>query len=96
MLNIFSFSCFISCGSLLSPSIFCWPRPSNPDNSLLCGWQYSVPALRLLGLQMKLETQNLQAQPNPFVIVANHQANWDLWVVGCAVPLRTVSLGKKT
>lgn len=76
--------------------VICFARPFNPDNSRLCGWQYSVPALRLLGLRMQLETQDLQAQPNPFVVVANHQSNWDLWVVGCSVPRRTVSLGKKS
>ncbi|MDZ7936768.1 MAG: 1-acylglycerol-3-phosphate O-acyltransferase [Rhodoferax sp.] len=74
--------------------VICFARPFNPDNSRLCGWQYSVPALRLLGLQVRLETDDLRAQSNPFVIVANHQSNWDLWVLGCAVPRRTVSLGK--
>jgi 1-acyl-sn-glycerol-3-phosphate acyltransferase len=76
--------------------LICFSRPFNPDNSRLCGWMFSVPALKLLGLKMRLETQGLQAQPNPFVIVANHQSNWDLFVLGCAVPRRTVSLGKKS
>jgi 1-acyl-sn-glycerol-3-phosphate acyltransferase len=76
--------------------VICFARPFNPDNSRLCGWQYSAPALRLLGLRMRLETNDLRAQPNPFVIVANHQSNWDLWVLGSAVPRRTVSLGKKS
>lgn len=76
--------------------VICLARPFNPDNSRLCGWQYSAPALRLLGLRMQLETGSLQAQANPFVIVANHQSNWDLWVLGCTLPRRTVSLGKKS
>ena len=76
--------------------IICFARPFNPDNSRLCGWMYSVPALRILGLTVRLDTADMLAQPNPFVIVANHQSNWDLFVLGCAVPRRTVSLGKKS
>jgi 1-acyl-sn-glycerol-3-phosphate acyltransferase len=76
--------------------VICFARPFNPDNSRLCGWMYSAPALRLLGLTMRLDTASMLAQPNPFVIVANHQSNWDLFVLGCAVPRRTVSLGKKS
>jgi 1-acyl-sn-glycerol-3-phosphate acyltransferase len=76
--------------------LICFARPFNPDNSRLCGWMYSAPALRILGLTMRLDTAGMWAQPNPFVIVANHQSNWDLFVLGCAVPRRTVSLGKKS
>ncbi|MBX9817172.1 MAG: 1-acylglycerol-3-phosphate O-acyltransferase [Burkholderiaceae bacterium] len=76
--------------------LICLSRPFNPDNSRLCGWVYSVPALRILGLTMKLDTADMLRQPNPFVVVANHQSNWDLWVLGCSVPRRTVSLGKKS
>jgi 1-acyl-sn-glycerol-3-phosphate acyltransferase len=76
--------------------LICFARPFNPDNSRLCGWMYSAPALRILGLTMRLNTAGMWAQPNPFVIVANHQSNWDLFVLGCAVPRRTVSLGKKS
>ncbi|MDR7306600.1 1-acylglycerol-3-phosphate O-acyltransferase [Rhodoferax saidenbachensis] len=76
--------------------VICLSRPFNPDNSRLCGWVYSAPALRILGLTVRLETADMLAQPNPFVIVCNHQSNWDLFVLGCAVPRRTVSLGKKS
>ena len=71
-------------------------RPFNPDNTRLCGAVYSVPALRILGLKAELDIDGMRAHPNPFVIVANHQSNWDLFVLGCAVPRRTVSLGKKS
>jgi 1-acyl-sn-glycerol-3-phosphate acyltransferase len=76
--------------------LICFSRPFNPDNSRLSGWMFSVPALKILGLKMRLETEGLKTQLNPFVIVANHQSNWDLFVLGCAVPRRTVSLGKKS
>lgn len=69
-------------------------RPFNPDNTRLCGAVYSVPALRILGLRTVLDTTTMLAHANPFVIVANHQSNYDLFVLGCAVPRRTVTIGK--
>ncbi len=69
-------------------------RPFNPDNTRLCGAVYSVPALRILGLQADIDMRSVQGQANPFVIVANHQSNYDLFVFGCVVPRRTVSIGK--
>ena len=69
-------------------------RPFNPDNTRLCGAVYSVPALRILGLKAELEIDDMRAHPNPFVIVANHQSNYDLFVLGCTVPRRTVTIGK--
>ena len=69
-------------------------RPFNPDNTRLCGAVYSVPALRILGLRAELDTGGLRVHANPFVIVANHQSNYDLFVLGCAVPRRTVTIGK--
>ena len=69
-------------------------RPFNPDNTRLCGAVYSVPALRILGLKAELDIDGMRAHPNPFVIVANHQSNYDLFVLGCTVPRRTVTIGK--
>lgn len=69
-------------------------RPFNPDNTRLCGAVYSVPALRILGLTVELDIDAMRSHPNPFVIVANHQSNFDLFVYGCTVPRRTVSIGK--
>lgn len=69
-------------------------RPFNPDNTRLCGAVYSLPALRILGLKAELAIDGMRAHANPFVIVANHQSNYDLFVLGCAVPRRTVTIGK--
>jgi 1-acyl-sn-glycerol-3-phosphate acyltransferase len=71
-------------------------RPFNPDNSRWCGRIYSLPALWLMGLSQRLQVDSLKAQPNPFVVVANHQSNYDLFVLGSAVPRRTVAIGKKS
>jgi 1-acyl-sn-glycerol-3-phosphate acyltransferase len=69
-------------------------RPFNPDNTRLCGRVYSLPALRILGLSATLQVDSLVSQPNPFVLVVNHQSNFDLFVLGSVVPRRTVTIGK--
>ncbi|WP_396589240.1 lysophospholipid acyltransferase family protein [Bermanella sp. R86510] len=71
-------------------------RPFHPTNSRLCAKVYGIPGLAIIGLKRK--TYNLEAidQNRPCIIVANHQSNWDLFVLGSTVPKRTVSLGKKS
>lgn len=71
-------------------------RPFNPDNSRLCALMYSRPAMRILGLKVIKDTQSLRDHVRGAVIIANHQSNYDLFVVGGVVPKRTVCLGKKT
>ncbi|QKE63597.1 1-acylglycerol-3-phosphate O-acyltransferase [Aquipseudomonas campi] len=71
-------------------------RPFNPDNSRLCARLYSLPALCMLRLRVKTEVQSLYGQEQSCVIIANHQSNYDLYVLGRVVPPRTVSIGKKS
>ncbi|MGG2396921.1 1-acylglycerol-3-phosphate O-acyltransferase [Pseudomonas sp. SH1-B] len=71
-------------------------RPFNPDNSRLCARLYSRPALRLLRLKLKTDVGPLLAHQRSCVIIANHQSNFDLYVLGRVVPKRTVSIGKKS
>lgn len=71
-------------------------RPFNPDNSRIFGRLYSLPAIRILGLRVKRDSDSLLQYPRSYVVVANHQSNYDLFVLGCTVPVRTVSLGKKS
>lgn len=71
-------------------------RPFNPDNSRICARLYSLPALRILGLRVTLDTGSLRGHQRPAVIVSNHLSNHDLFVFGRVVPERTVSLGKKS
>ncbi|MEO4048809.1 1-acylglycerol-3-phosphate O-acyltransferase [Pseudomonas sp. CAU 1711] len=71
-------------------------RPFNPDNSRLCARLYALPALCVLRLKLKAEVRSLYGQDRPCVIVANHQSNYDLYVLGRVVPPRTVSIGKKS
>jgi 1-acyl-sn-glycerol-3-phosphate acyltransferase len=71
-------------------------RPFNPDNSRLCARIYSVPALRILGLKLEMDAEGLMRHQRSCVIVANHQSNYDLFVLGSLVPPRTVTIGKKS
>ncbi|MBD9481644.1 1-acylglycerol-3-phosphate O-acyltransferase [Pseudomonas sp. PDM14] len=71
-------------------------RPFNPDNSRLCARLYSLPALCMLRLRVKTEVQSLFGQQQSCVVIANHQSNYDLYVLGRVVPPRTVSIGKKS
>ena len=71
-------------------------RPFNPDNSRIFAWLYSRPALPLLGVHLQAEVAPMLEQPPGFVIVANHQSNYDLFVLGTVVPPRTVAMGKKS
>ncbi len=69
-------------------------RPFAPDNTRLCGRVYSLPALRLLGLQTELQVDELKRLTSPCVFVVNHQSNFDLFILGSVVPRRTVTIGK--
>lgn len=71
-------------------------RPFNPDNSRICARLYSLPALWLLRLQLKTDVRSLLDHQRSCVIVANHQSNYDLYVLGRVAPRRTVSIGKKS
>lgn len=71
-------------------------RPFNPDNSHLCARFYSLPALCLLRLKLKTDVRPLLEHQRSCVIIANHQSNFDLYVLGRVVPERTVSIGKKS
>ncbi len=71
-------------------------RPFNPDNSRLCARLYSVPAQWLLRWRLKADAKGLLEHQRSCVIIANHQSNYDLYVLGRVVPERTVSIGKKS
>ncbi len=71
-------------------------RPFNPDNSRLCARLYALPAQFMLRLRVKTDVQSLFTQEQSCVIIANHQSNYDLYVLGRVVPPRTVSIGKKS
>lgn len=71
-------------------------RPFNPDNNRLFARLYSWPAVPLLGLRVVAEVQTLQDQPPGFVIIANHQSNFDVFFLASIVPRRMACIGKKS
>ncbi|EKT4524393.1 1-acyl-sn-glycerol-3-phosphate acyltransferase [Pseudomonas putida] len=71
-------------------------RPFNPDNSRVFARLYSLPAAWLMRIKVKAEVGPLWDQPPGCVIVANHQSNFDLFILGQVVPRRTVAIGKKS
>lgn len=71
-------------------------RPFDRRNSAICGRVYSVPALRILGMAVEAQDQTLRDQRTPCIIIANHQSNYDLFMLGCVVPPRAVTIGKKS
>ncbi|MGE8043449.1 lysophospholipid acyltransferase family protein [Pseudomonas monteilii] len=71
-------------------------RPFNPDNSRLFARLYGIPATRIMGLRLKDETGPLADQPPGCVIIANHQSNYDLFILGQVIPRCTVAVGKKS
>ncbi|KAF0863781.1 1-acyl-sn-glycerol-3-phosphate acyltransferase [Pseudomonas sp. LD120] len=85
---------FIVAGSLGLLLGLC--RPFNPDNSRLCARLYAWPAMCILRLRVKAEVGPLMDKPHSCVIIANHQSNYDLFVLGNVVPPRTVCIGKKS
>ena len=71
-------------------------RPFHPDNSRLCAKLFAWPALRIMGLRLDIQLDSLRQLNRPCVIIANHQSNHDLFVIGGLIPPRTVSMGKKS
>ncbi len=71
-------------------------RPFHPTNSQLAAKIYSWGGLKIIGMRTEAENVERLTVNQPCVVVANHQSNWDLFVVGSIVPKRTVSLGKKS
>ena len=71
-------------------------RPFNPDNSRLCARLYALPAMWILRLRLNAEMGAHFDRMRPCVIVANHQSNYDLFVLGNIAPLGTVCIVKKS
>ena len=71
-------------------------RPFHPKNSRWCAQTFALFGLPIIGIKPKLINAHNYPTDRPLVVIANHQSNWDLFVVGYSVPPRTVSLGKKS
>ena len=69
-------------------------RPFNPDNNRLLGAAVARVGRELLGMERPLEGRENMPQDRPTVVIANHQHNDDLFVMGDLLPPRTVTVGK--
>ncbi len=71
-------------------------RPFNPDNNRLLGWTVARVGRFFLGMERPLEGAEHMPQDRPTVVIANHQHNDDLFVMGDLLPPRTVTVGKSS
>ncbi|MBP9684984.1 MAG: 1-acylglycerol-3-phosphate O-acyltransferase [Rhodoferax sp.] len=71
-------------------------RPFHPDNTRLCARLYSIPARIILGYRLETDIASVLDQHGSFLIAANHQSNYDLFVTGAVMPRRTVTIGKRS
>lgn len=69
-------------------------RPFNPDNNRLLGWVVARTGRGLLGMKRPLYGAENMPKDRPTVVIANHQQNDDLFVMGDLLPPRTVTVGK--
>lgn len=69
-------------------------RPFNPDNNRLLGWTMARAGRVIIGMRRPLEGAENMPKDRPVVVVANHQYNDDLFVMGDLMPPRTVTVGK--
>ncbi len=71
-------------------------RPFNPDNNRLLAQAIARVGRFLLGMERPLEGADNMPQDRPTVVIANHQHNDDLFVMGDLLPPRTVTVGKSS
>jgi 1-acyl-sn-glycerol-3-phosphate acyltransferase len=71
-------------------------RPFNPDNNRLLAIVVARTGRALLGMKRSLEGRENIPSDRPVVVIANHQHNDDLFVVGDLMPPRTVTVGKSS
>lgn len=98
MLPILRYFLLASHFVISSLSVFCIMicRPFHPNNTFILAKVYSFIGLRIIGIKVDHQDTHHLIEHQPCVVVANHQSNWDLFVVGSIVPRRMVCLGKKS
>lgn len=71
-------------------------RPFHPSNVRACGRILCPLGFKILGIDFDLRGQENFKKQMPFVIVANHQNNFDMFPGGYTIPNRCVTLGKSS
>ncbi|EQC49682.1 1-acyl-sn-glycerol-3-phosphate acyltransferase [Bacteriovorax sp. DB6_IX] len=81
--------------SFLCSIIFLF-RPANMGNTYLAARMIGNVGAWLMGMKVEVEGLENFKQDENFVVISNHQSNFDIFYVGKMVPRRTVSVGKKS
>ena len=98
MLLIFRYfllACHFVISSLVGFAIIIF-RPFHHSNSRILAQIYSQIGRRIIGVNIEHHNADIMKNHEACVVVANHQSNWDLFIVGSIVPKKMVSLGKKS
>lgn len=91
----FLLACHFVISSLVGFCIIIF-RPFHHSNSRILSQIYSQIGRRIIGVKIVHQNAEIMKNHESCVVVANHQSNWDLFIVGSIVPKRMVSLGKKS
>lgn len=73
----------------------CIARPFNPNNNRFLGVVMARTGRAILGMKRPLEGAHNMPKDRPVVVIANHQYNDDLFLMGDVMPPRTVTVGKR-
>ncbi|MDI9244011.1 1-acylglycerol-3-phosphate O-acyltransferase [Marinobacter sp. CHS3-4] len=76
--------------------LFYLARPFNPDNNRYLAWVIARVGRALLGIQCTVSGKDNIPTDRPTVVIANHQHNDDLFILGDLLPRRTVTVGKSS
>lgn len=80
----------------LAGFILCLLRPFHRGNNKACARMYARGGLSVLNMRVRVEGWQHLPKDEPRVLVANHQSNLDLYVIGQVTPSNAVVVGKKS
>jgi 1-acyl-sn-glycerol-3-phosphate acyltransferase len=77
--------------------IVCLFRPTSPRNTYYMGKIYGFGIFPLMGVDIHHHhTEKFNQIPGAAILIANHQENFDTFLIGCFCPKYTVSVGKRS
>ena len=81
--------------STLAGLLICLVRPFHPNNVYVFSHWYGWMS-RIVGISVEVRRHSAIDPTKPYVYIANHQNNLDLFTISNGVQLRTVTIGKKS
>ena len=94
VVRILLLGAFIIVGSTLL-LLICIVRPFHRNNTALAAHWYGRMH-RLFGVKLDIRVPESVQNKGPFVYIANHQNSYDIFTLARAMPLGSVSIGKKS